>query len=199
LSRAEVGTESDMNKLHVIIASTRPGRVGLPIGRWFFETAGRHGKWEVRLVDLAEVNLPLLDEPQHPRFGKYEHAHTKAWSATVAEADAYVLVTPEYNFSPPASLMNALDFVFNEWLYKPVGFVSYGGPAGGTRAVQMLKLKVTALKMMPMYEAVMIPLVTQFIADGAFKPTEAHEAAAHKMLDELGRWADALKVLRRPA
>jgi NAD(P)H-dependent FMN reductase len=188
-----------MNKLHVIVASTRPGRVGLPIGRWFLETVGRHGQWEVRLVDLAEVNLPLFDEPQHPRFAKYEHAHTKAWSATVAEADAYVLVTPEYNFSAPASLMNALDFVFNEWLYKPVAFVSYGGPAGGTRAVQMLKLKVTALKMMPMYEAVMIPLVTQHIVDGAFKPTEGHEAAARKMLDELARWADALKVLRRPA
>src|SRR3954469_8832993 len=129
-----------MLKLHVIIASTRPGRVGLPIGNWFEGAARRHGKLEVRLVDLAEVRLPMFDEPRHPRFQQYEHAHTKAWSTIVAEADAFVFVTPEYNYSAPPSLLNALDYVFREWHYKPVGLVSYGGMAGGTRAAQMLKL-----------------------------------------------------------
>jgi NAD(P)H-dependent FMN reductase len=185
-----------MNKLHVIIGSTRPGRAGLPIGRWFFEAAQRHEKMQVRLVDLAEVNLPFLDEPKHPRFGEYQHAHTKAWSATVAEADAFVFVTPEYNFGAPAPLINALDFLHHEWLYKPAGFVSYGGIAAGTRSVQMLKLKLTGLKMTPLYEAVAIPFFTQHMVDGAFKPTDAHVTAADKMLDELVRWSDALKAMR---
>src|SRR5690242_4177824 len=112
-----------MLKLSVIIASTRPGRIGLPIGTWTHGQAKAHGKFEVTLVDLAEVNLPLMNEPQHPRLQKYEHAHTKAWSATVAAADAFVLVTPEYNFSTAPSLSNALDYVYKEWNYKPAAFV----------------------------------------------------------------------------
>jgi len=187
-----------MLKLHVIIASTRPGRAGLPIGRWFFELAQRHSKLDTRLVDLAEVNLPFLDEPKHPRFGQYEHAHTKAWSATVSAADAFVFVTPEYNYGAPAPLINAIDFLHKEWLYKPVGFVSYGGVAGGTRSAQMLKLKVGGVKMVPLTEAVIIPFFSQFLADGVFKATDAHETAARAMLDELGRWAAALLPMRQP-
>ena len=152
----------------------------------------------MRLVDLAEVKLPFLDEPKHPRLQQYEHGHTKAWSATVAEADAYVFVTPEYNYGPPPALVNALDFVFREWHYKPVGFVSYGGIAGGTRAVQILKLVVTAMKMMPLPEAVAIQFVTQHMEAGAFKPTTAHQTAAGVMLDELLRWSGALQSLRAP-
>jgi NAD(P)H-dependent FMN reductase len=187
-----------MLKLHVIIGSTRPGRVGLPIGNWFHSVARGHAKFETRLVDLLEVGLPLLDEPRHPRFQQYEHAHTKAWSATVAEADAYVLVTPEYNYSAPPALVNALDFLSREWQCKPVGFVSYGGLSGGTRSVQMLKQLVTALKMMPLPEAVALPFVSQLLEAGVFKATDAHASAATVMLDELLRWAQALKTLRPP-
>lgn len=188
-----------MLKLQVIVGSTRPGRVGLPVGRWFFELARADPAFEARWADLAEVNLPFLDEPRHPRLGQYEHAHTRAWSAMVAEADAFVFVTPEYNYGAPASIVNALDFLYREWLYKPVGFVSYGGIAGGTRAVQMLKLKVTALKMMPLFEGVPIPFVTKQIANGSFGATEANETAARAMLKELARWAEAMKALRVPA
>src|SRR4051812_6805747 len=120
-------------KLHSIIASTRPGRLGPSIANWFHDRAVQHGKFEASLVDLATFNLPLFDEPQHPRFAKYEHAHTKAWSASVASADAFVLVTPEYNAGPPPSLLNALTYLHNEWKYKPVGFVSYGGVSAGAR------------------------------------------------------------------
>ena len=105
------------------------------------------------LIDLADFNLPVYDEPLHPRLQKYEHAHTRAWSESVNAADAYVFVTPEYNFSaPPSSLVNALNFVYKEWNYKPAAFVSYGGVSGGLRSVQMAKQIVTALKMMPMTE-----------------------------------------------
>ena len=185
-----------MLKLHVIIVSTRPGRVGLPIGTWFHVSAQRHGKFDVRLVDLAEVNLPLLDEAKHPRFGQYEHAHTKAWSATVAEADAFVFVTPEYNYGAAPTLLNALDYLHKEWAYKAAAFVSYGGVAGGTRSVQMAKQVVTALKMMAIFEAVTIPFFSQHLKDGVFHASEAHEVAATTMLDELARWAAALKPMR---
>jgi NAD(P)H-dependent FMN reductase len=184
-------------RLHVVIASTRPGRVGLPIGTWFHAFAQRHAKFEVRLVDLAEVNLPFIDEPKHPRFAQYEHAHTKAWSADVAAADAFVFVTPEYNYGAPPALLNAFDYLFHEWTYKPAGFVSYGGAAGGTRSVQMTKQVVTALKMMPMLEAVIVPFYAQHLEEGVFKATEVHEKAATIMLDELLRWTEALRPLRK--
>jgi NAD(P)H-dependent FMN reductase len=185
-----------MPNLHVVIASTRPGRAGLPIGAWFHLFAQRHGKFQTKLVDLAEVNLPFLDESKHPRFGQYEKPHTKAWSATIDAADAFVFVTPEYNYAAPPALLNALDFLHRGWFYKPAGFVSYGGPAGGARSVAMTKQVVTALKMMPMFEGVTIPLFSQHLEDGIFKATEAHEKAAATMLDELLRWTEALKVLR---
>ncbi|HVU04620.1 MAG TPA: NAD(P)H-dependent oxidoreductase [Polyangiaceae bacterium] len=187
-----------MPELHVVIASTRPGRAGLPIGNWFVDAATRHGKFDVKKVDLLEVALPLMDEPNHPRLRKYEHEHTKRWSASVDAADAFVFVTPEYNYGSPPALINAIDYVFHEWAYKPVGFVSYGGLSGGTRSVQMTKLVVTTAKMMPLPEAVNIPFFSQFIKGGVFVPQEAQEKSATAMLDELLRWTDALRVLRKP-
>jgi NAD(P)H-dependent FMN reductase len=186
-----------MLKLHVIIASTRPGRIGLPIGNWFLERAKAHGKFDVTLVDLEEVNLPLLDEPKHPKLGQYEHAHTKAWSATVKAGDAFVFVTPEYNFSVAPALLNALDFLYTEWNYKPASFVSYGGISAGLRAVQMAKQTLTTLNMMPIVEAVALPFAGKQVADGIFQGNEANEKAASGMLDELHRWAQALAPMRR--
>ena len=146
------------------------------------------------------MNLPLLDEPGHPRLRQYEHEHTREWSARVASADAFVFVTPEYNYGAPAPLVNALDYLSVEWAYKPAGFVSYGGVSGGTRSVQMAKLLMTALKIMPIPEAVTIPFVTQSLDDaGQFKGGSSFEAAAGTMLDELHRWAGALQVLRSEA
>ena len=118
-------------RLNVIVASTRPGRVGIHVGRWAHGVAAAHPAFEARLVDLAEFALPVYDEPRHPRLRQYEHAHTRAWSASVAAADAFVLVTPEYNHGPTPALINALDYVYHEWHYKPAAFVSYGGVSGG--------------------------------------------------------------------
>lgn len=185
-----------MLKLHVVICSTRPGRVGESVAQWFFDYARRHGTFEVQLVDLAAVDLPLLDEPNHPRAEKYTKEHTKRWSATVQGADAFVFVTPEYNFSPPASLVNALHYLYNEWNYKPCGFVSYGGISGGTRSVESTKGIVTTLKMMPMVEAVTIPFVAGQMEDGRFQNTDHNDTAAGTLLVELHKWATALKTLR---
>jgi len=189
-----------MPVLHVVVASTRPGRKGPAVADWFHRLALEHGGFDVRLVDLAEVDLPLLDEAAHPRLRQYTHEHTKRWSVLVDSADAFVFVTPEYNFSAPAPLVNALDYLFHEWAYKPVGFVSYGGQSGGIRSVQMAKLIVTALKMMPIPEAVAIPFFTKlFDESGAFQPSDPLVRAGRGMLDELLRWATALAPLRAAA
>jgi NAD(P)H-dependent FMN reductase len=175
-----------MPKLHVILASTRPGRAGEPIADWFVERAIAHGAFDVELVDLAEVALPFMDEPNHPRLRRYTHEHTKAWSARVDSADAFVFVTPEYNYGLTAPLKNAIDYLHFEWQHKPVGFVSYGGVAAGTRAVQMLKQVVTTLKMLPLFEAVNIPFHTRFIdEEGALSANDTMVKAAAAMLDEL--------------
>jgi len=189
-----------MPHLEIVIASTRPSRKGPLVAAWFLDQARAHGGFDLEVVDLAEVNLPLLDEPEHPRLQKYQHAHTRAWSETISRADAFVFVTPEYDFGPPAGLVNALQYLQKEWACKPVGFVSYGGVSGGTRSVQVAKLTVTSLKMMPMFEAVSIPFFSQYIdpQTGSFAPGEVQEKAARVMLDELLRWARALLPLHRP-
>lgn len=186
-----------MPKLMVIIASTRPGRIGLPIGQWFADAARQHGGFEVNVADLLELDLPFMNEPKHPRFGEYIHEHTKQWSSMVASADAFVIVMPEYNFAMTAPLKNALDYLSKEWQYKPVGLVSYGGISAGLRAAQMVKQVVTTLKMMPVPEAVAIPFAPQFLKDGVFVPNDITKDAANIMLDELIRFDEALSGLRQ--
>jgi NAD(P)H-dependent FMN reductase len=188
-----------MPRLTIIIGSTRPGRAGLPIATWFADRARSHGGFDVEVVDLAELRLPLLDEPNHPRLRQYVHQHTKDWSAIVDASDAFVIVTPEYNYGYPAALKNAIDYLQKEWRDKPVGFVSYGGVSAGTRAVQQLKQVVTTLRMLPVVEAVSIPFHPQFIGeDGGVQANEIMEQAADAMLDELVRVEGALRPLREP-
>ncbi len=183
--------------LQIIVGSTRPGRVGLPVAQWFDGVARAEGAFEVELVDLADVALPLFDEPGHPMAGRYLHPHTVAWSASVARADAFVFVVPEYNHSYNAAIKNALDYLHVEWNYKPVGFVSYGGVAAGTRAMTALKPVVAALRMTPVTEAVNIPFVAQFLDDeGRFVPNDVLAMGAAGMLAELSRMESALRPLR---
>jgi NAD(P)H-dependent FMN reductase len=186
-------------RLHVVIASTRPGRVGPSVAAWFDGVARKEGSFDVRLVDLSDFDLPVYDEPRHPRMQQYEHEHTRLWAESVAAADAFVLVTPEYNFGPTPALLNALNYVYNEWTYKPAAFVSYGGVSGGIRAVQVTKLTLTTLKMVPIMEAVTIPFVSEHVKDGRFEAKEIHAQSAEALLKELHRWAEALKPMREGA
>ena len=183
-------------RLTVVIGSVREGRGGEAIATWFVDRATQHGKFDVQVADLKELNLPILNEPQHPRLKKYVHDSSRRWSDIVGGSDAFVFVTPEYNYTMPPALVNALDTVYHEWTYKPVGFVSYGGVSGGMRSVQTAKLMVTGFKMMPMVEAVNIPFYTQLVENGVFKSNETHDKAVGPMLDELARWSEALKSLR---
>ena len=183
--------------LQIIIGSTRPGRVGKPVADWFHAHAAKHGGFEVDLVDLAEVNLPLLDEPRHPRFAEYEHEHTKAWSRRISAGDAYVFVVPEYNHGYNAAMKNAIDYLNHEWTDKPVGFVSYGGIAAGTRAVEMLIQVVSVLGMVPMPIQVNVPLIGERItAEGGFAANEALDNSAAALLDQLARWVARLGSTR---
>ncbi|MET7809143.1 NADPH-dependent FMN reductase [Micromonospora chersina] len=190
-----------MTTLQIIIASTRPGRLGLPVAEWIHAAAVKHGGFDqVELVDLAEWNLPFMDEPNHPRLRRYEHQHTRDWSATIDRADAFLIVMPEYNYGYTAPLKNAIDYLAHEWAYKPVGLVSYGGVSAGTRAAQMIKQVLTTLKMTPIPEAVHIPFVAQFIDDNrTLRPNETMDASAEAMLDELVHWTAALAPLRARA
>jgi NAD(P)H-dependent FMN reductase len=182
--------------LHILIASTRPGRVGPAIANWVHQRAQSHGHFDIELIDLADVGLPLLDEPHHPKLGNYVHEATQRWSETVNRADAFVFVMPEYNHSFNAALKNALDHLFSEWRDKPVAFVSYGGISGGLRAVAALKPVVAALRMVPVLEGVALPFAQALINDGTFAANSNHDLGAQVMLDELARMASILNPSR---
>ncbi|MEO7844409.1 MAG: NAD(P)H-dependent oxidoreductase [Nocardioides sp.] len=187
--------------MKIIITSTGPRRVGAAVGAWFAAIARERGGLEVEVLDLAEIDLPFMNEPHHPRLRQYTHQHTKDWSEAIESGDAYEFVVPEYNFGINAPMKNALDFLVQEWSHKPVGFVSYGGVSGGLRAVQMAKQIVTTIKMVPIFEGVAIPFVHANVRqDGVFEPVEPLIAASAKaMLDELTRYAATLAPLRDPA
>ena len=183
-------------RLSVMICSTRPGRAGEPIAHWFAERARKHDAFEVVIDDLKERNLPPLDEPKHPRLKDYTHDHTKRFSEFVARCDAFAIVTPEYNNGSPPALVNALNFLYQEWNYKPACFVSYGGVSAGTRSVAMTRGILNTLKVVPVVEAVSIPFFTQHLKDGVFAPGDTQDKAIAAMLDETLRWSNALKSLR---
>ena len=182
--------------LKIVIGSTRPGRKGPAVGAWAARVAEAHGGFDVELVDLADFDLPLLDEAAHPSQQKYEHDHTKRWSAAMASADAFVFVTPEYDYFPPAGLVNAIQCLHREWRYKPAGVVSYGGITGGVRSSGELKLLLGGLGMAAIPQGVSLPFFGESLGeDGMFAPGERSENQANTMLDELVKWANALKPL----
>ncbi|MBR9765860.1 MAG: NAD(P)H-dependent oxidoreductase [Rhodobacteraceae bacterium] len=186
--------------LKIIIGSTRPGRVGPTVASWVAEAARGHDGYAVEVLDLADFGLPLLDEATHPAMGQYAHEHTKRWSAAVADGDAYVFVTPEYDFFAPASLINAVQVLHAEWRYKPAGVVSYGGISGGLRAAQELRQLLGNLGMAAIPQGVPVPFFPDFIGeDGVFTPNDKMAEGTTLMFNELAKWAGALKTLRQPA
>jgi NAD(P)H-dependent FMN reductase len=179
--------------LQIIVGSTRPGRVGSAVAQWFHALAVKHEAFSVQLVELADLALPLYDEPNPPRLGRYVHEHTKRWSQIAAAGDAYVFVVPEYNHGYNAATKNALDFLHQEWQGKPVGFVSYGAAAAGARAVHGLLPVVTALGMVPCGNAVTIPQIARMVRPGeAFLGNERADEGAGLLLDGLSRLTLAL-------
>jgi NAD(P)H-dependent FMN reductase len=187
-----------MPKVAIILGSTRPGRAGEAVARWVYELAQKRSDAQFELLDIKDFNLPLLDEPVPPSQGKYSKPHTKAWAAKVESFDAYVFVTAEYNHGIPGALKNALDFLYREWNNKVAGFVGYGG-AGGTRAVESLRLVMAELQIADVRAQVALSLYTDFENYTTFKPAPHHEKSLANVLDQVIAWGGAMKALRERA
>ncbi|MEP6482284.1 MAG: NAD(P)H-dependent oxidoreductase [Rhodoglobus sp.] len=186
-----------MSKVMILVGSVRPGRAALPVAEWVKGQVQAHGGFDsIDFADLAEINLPFLDEPNHPVLRKYTKPHTFAWSERVDAADAFVLVSPEYNHSLSPVLKNAIDFLSQEWRRKPVGFVSYGGVAAGSRAVVALEPVLSTVGLVKTLATVEIPFISTRIAEGIFTPNEKEIAIFDKQLTELVTLSEALKPLR---
>lgn len=184
-----------MLKIAIVVGSTRPGRKADAVAKWVYEFAKARQGAEYELVDIADYDLPLLDEAAPPSFGQYQKEHTKKWAAKINEFDGYVFVTPEYNHSTSGALKNAIDFLYHEWNNKAAGFVSYGS-GGGARAVEHLRLVMGELKVADVRAQVLLSLHNDFENYTTFKPGPHHERSVHALLNEVEDWSGALKPLR---
>jgi NAD(P)H-dependent FMN reductase len=191
-----------MTRIGIIVGSTRPNRRGATIGGWVLERALARADADYELLDLAEIALPMLDEPEPAAMGTYHHPHTRTWSQTVSSLDGFVFVTPEYNHSFPGALKNAIDYLFTEWNDKAAGFVSYG-INGGVRATEHLRNVCAEVKLAGVRGAVALAVFEEFqgagpIDIGVFAPGDRHSKALDRMLDDVLAWSTALSSLRLP-
>lgn len=182
-------------KIQIILGSTRPGRIGEAVAQWALKSAAEHSDVDFELVDVADYNLPLLDEPVPPMMQNYSKDHTKKWSSKIKEADGYIFVTAEYNHNVPGNFKNAVDFLNHEWADKAIGFVSYGSNGGG-RATEGWRLTAAELHMADVREQLLLYLDRDFENYSTFIPTDAHKIQLNKVIDEVVRWAGALKTVR---
>ena len=183
-----------MTKIAIIIGSVRPNRFGPQVAEWFFERALKSGGAEFELVDIADYHLPMLDEPVP---SGNTHKHTQKWQAKMAEFDGFVLVTPEYNHSFPASLKNALDYTNDELFFKPVSYVSYGS-IGGIRAVEQLRQIAATFRQYDLRsQVVIIGQANPEKENTTFIPDEKHEKSAQALIKEITFWSRELIALRQ--
>lgn len=183
--------------LKILTGSVRPGRFNIQPATWVFDIAKKRKGIGVELVDLDEVKLPLLDEPSPPSMRQYVQEHTKKWSKVIGEADGYIFVTPEYNHSYSPVLKNAIDYLWHEWNYKPISFVSYGSMAGGARAVEHLRGIAAEVKLYDLREQILLPNYWENLdKNGKYQFTERHARSANMILDDLIFWAGIMKRAR---
>lgn len=186
-----------MTKIKILTGSNRPGRFNIQPATWIYELAKKRTDIEVELIDLQEVGLPFLDEPKPAMQNEYQNDHTKTWSKQIANADGFIFVTPEYNHSYSAILKNAIDYLYKEWNYKPVSFVSYGAQAGGSRAVEHLRGVAAQVKMYDLFEQVSFPSYYEHVdAQGKYQFTEQQSEFANALIDSLSFWALQMKEAR---
>lgn len=186
-----------MNKIKVIAGSTRPGRFNIQPAVWITELLNKKENIEVELLDLKAIDLPFLDESNPPSIGKYENSHTKAWAEKIGEADGFVFITPEYNHSYSPALKNALDYLYQEWNYKPATFISYGSLAGGSRAVEHLRAIAAELKIYDLREQILLPNYWENMnGEGEYQFNGTLEESANTLIDSLVFWAGQMKTAR---
>ena len=188
---------SENLRLGIIVGSTRPGRIGASVAEWVAGQAqAREARYE--LVDLADYNLDLLNEPTVPgeAGGNYENPKTTRWSQTIAQYDGFVFVTPEYNHGVPAALKNAVDVLYPEWRNKGVALVSYGADAG-VRAVEQWRQILANVFLHVTRGQLSIRTFEEF-EDGRFVPNERRPEQMAGLFGQLESLSEAVKVLRQP-
>jgi NAD(P)H-dependent FMN reductase len=184
-----------MLKVAIIVGSTRPNRKAAEVAQWVLDIAVRRGDASFEIVDIADFNLPLLNESPPPSMGQYGQSHTLEWAAKIASFDGFVFVTPEYNHSTSGALKNAIDYLFREWNDKAAGFVGYGSTRG-SRAVEHLGGIMGEIKIADVRAQVALSLFTDFENFTVFKPQPAQEAAVEAMINDLIPWTGAYQALR---
>jgi NAD(P)H-dependent FMN reductase len=184
-----------MSKIAIVTGSTRPGRVNLGVAEWLLEKGIQRGDADYELVDIADYNLPLLDEAMPAAMGQYSQDHTKAWAAKIAEFDGFIFVTGEYNHSPAPALTNALSYLNNEWANKAAGIVGYGS-AMGVRAVEHLRGILSELRIAHVQKQGMFSLFTDFENFSTFKPSEMQAASVEPMFEQVVTWTKAMEYVR---
>ncbi|HSW81761.1 MAG TPA: NADPH-dependent FMN reductase [Candidatus Saccharimonas sp.] len=183
-----------MSKILVISGSNRPNRKTTGLAQWVHDYAKNYSDMDFEFVDLAELNLPFLDEPMPPLYGNYQNEHTKKWAQIVGSADGFIFVTPEYNHGYPAVLKNAIDFLGAEWFRKPVAFVAHGSN-GGVRSVEQLKNVINQLQMVPVPTGLNVAF-SDWDEQNNFAAGAKYEKHLGTLLDDLKWWTDALKTAR---
>ncbi|MCG2620569.1 NAD(P)H-dependent oxidoreductase [Arthrobacter sp. I2-34] len=184
-----------MTKIAIITGSTRPGRVNKQVADWVLANASARIDAEFEVVDIADFNLPLLDEAYPAAYQNYQNDHTKAWSAKISEFDGFVFVTGEYNHTVMPALANALSYLNVEFNNKAAGIVSYGS-MGGARAAEHLRNVLSELQIAHVRNQVMFSLFTDFENFSEFKPTEQNAGTLAPMLDQLVVWTRAMESVR---
>lgn len=186
-----------MVKIKVLTGSARPGRFNMQPAQWIYEIAKKRTDIEVELIDVQELALPFLDEAVPPSQHKYSKDHTLAWAEKIKETDGFIFVTPEYNHSYSPVLKNAIDFLYQEWNFKPVSFISYGSMAGGARAVEHLRGVAGELKMYDLREQILLPSYYEHTDEnGNYQFTDRHEESAKTLIDSLVFWSEQMKEAR---
>ena len=186
------------SKLVMVVGSVREVRFGPVVASWVAERAREHGGFDVEVVDLVDIEIPISLPAESPKFAGDNYPRPSGMApltSALESADAIILVTPEYNHSYPASLKAAIDWHFTQWTAKPVGFVSYGGVAGGRHAVLHLENVLTELHAVTIRDGLSFPNYFTSWEDG--QPLDAEASIQAKaMLDQLAWWADALRTAR---
>ena len=187
-------------RVKIILGSTRPNRFSEQAGKWILEEAGKIAGISAEVLDLRDYAMPFFNEPVSPSYKQepYKNEAVARFTAKIAEGDAFVIVTPEYNRGTSGVLKNAFDWVYQEWNNKPVGFVAYGS-VGGARAVEQLRLVAVELQMTPVRNAVHINSHWMLLDEKGVLKTGAldpYQKAAEGLLTQLVWWTKTLKVAR---
>jgi NAD(P)H-dependent FMN reductase len=181
--------------IQAILGSTRQGRFGETVAKWFMSVAEQRDDLTIELLDLRDWPLPFFNHPTPPSSGEIA-PEARAWSEKIKQGDGYVFISPEYNRGAPGVLKNALDYLWYEWNNKPVGMVGYGGAAGAARALAQLRLVAMELELAPVRVEVTLVSARRLFDERGNLTEERHTAKVNQMLDQVVAWAHAMQPLR---